>query len=354
MRLLQAIAKDLIASNASLNGRSCAIAVDSMRTAGSNPDVLNLIRLLVSVDPEPAGEIWDQFFRPKQDFLIDPVAMAERYGSPISQKVVANTAAWEQQRHEQPIDGGAAALDMLLRKVGIQSNLSGFGNPPTVRYPIANDIHYKRQFKPLTGPARRDSKQPGTIVEYVGFTDTPMMDWDLPGPSHVDRNVTIRNLGDVEDLIQDYVSRHPDSRLQLYQTPGGFRAWETSERMNTQEFQPRFEELKVDPDYALLSNTGFGRTVRGIPIDPPTFRARVSHKPGRTDWVAQPIATFSGSEAMPDPRSLAVISSFHDEPIRKRYLTQNGANPAAIRSLQQQLPTASATLQAQLRNRFSI
>lgn len=325
-----------------------------MRIAGSNPDLLNLVRLLVSVDPEPAGEIWDQFFRPKQDYLIDPAAMASSFGTPVTQRIVANTAAWEQQRHSQPIDGGAAALDMLLRQVGIQSNLSGFGNPPTVRYPIAPDIHYKRQFKPVTGPARRDSKQPGTIVEYIGLTDTPMMDWDTPGPSHADRNVTIRNLGDVEDLIEDYVSRHPQSRLELYQTPGGFRAWETGERMTVQDFQPRFEELKVDPDYALLSNTGFGRTVRGVPIDPPSFRSRVSHKPGRTDWVAQPIATFSGSDALPDPRALALVEAFHDKPIRDRYLTQGGVNPSAVRLLQNQLPSASNALQSKLRQRFSL
>lgn len=325
-----------------------------MRIAGQSTKALELAGMMLSLDPKPAGEVWDYFFRPKQDYLIDPVAMAASYGTQASRQVVDNTAAWEANLNNRPIDAGAAAIDMMMRRVGIPTNISGFANPPTVRYPIAPDIHYKRQFKPVTGPARRDSKQPGTIVEYVGLTETPMMDWDIPGPSHIDRNVTIRNLGDVEELAMDYVQRHPRSRLQLYQTPGGFRAWETGERLSVEDFQPRFEELNVDPDYALLSNTGFGRTVRGVPIDPPSFRSRISHKPGRTDWVAQPIAVISGKESLPDPRSMALVEAFHDEPIRQRYLTKGGASPAAVAAIRPQLATASKALQSELRRRFGI
>lgn len=325
-----------------------------MRFAGNNPELLDLIKMLVSIDPTPAGEIWDQFYRPAQDYLINPVAMAATYGTPVSQRLVRNTASWEDGLHARPVDGGAAALDMMLRKVGIPSNLSGMSNPPTVRYPISPDIHYKRQFKPVVGPAKRASKQPGTIVEYLGFTDIPMMDWDIPGDSHAARNVTVRNLGDVEELLRGYIQAHPQSRINLYQTPGGFRAWETAERLNASEFQPRFQELNVDPDYAMLSNTGFGRSVQGVPIDPPSFRARISHKPGRTDWVAQPIATFAGKEALPDPQSLRLVNAFHDEPIRNRYLTAGGASPDAVAAVRRTLPTASQDLQRQIRQRFSL
>lgn len=325
-----------------------------MRIAGQSTKALELAGMLLSLDPVPASEVWDHFFRPRHDYLIDPVTMAASYGTPASQQVVTRTAAWEAGLNEKPIDAGAAALDMLMRRVGIPSNLSGVANPPTVRYPVAPDVHYKRQFKPITGPARRDSKKPGTIVEYVGLTETPMMDWDIPSPSHASRNVTIRHLGDVEDLVMDYVQRYPSSRLQLYQTPGGFRAWETGERMTVQDFMPRFEELKVDPDYAMLSNTGFGRTVRGVPIDPPSFRSRISHKPGRIDWVAQPIAVISGKDALPDPRSTTLVKAFHDEPIRQRYLAAGGASPAAIAALRPQLSSASKALQSELRRRFGL
>jgi hypothetical protein len=324
-----------------------------MRIAGQ-PKAIELISMLLAVDPKPAGEVWDHFFRPKQDYLIDPVVMADAFGTPASRRVVHNTATWEQDLNQRPIDAGAAAIDMLMRRAGVRTNISGFSNPPTVRYPISPDIHYKRQFKPVTGPARRGSRYPGTIVEYVGFTDTPMMDWDTPGPSHVDRNTTVRNLGDVEALAREYVKRHPHSSLRLYQTPGGFRAWEVGERLNPADFQPRFQELQVDPDYAMLSNTGFGRTVQGVPIDPPSFRSRISHKPGRTDWVAQPIATISGSEALLDPRSIALVRAFHDEPIRQRYLGAGGASPAAVQAVKTQARTASQALQGELRRRFGI
>lgn len=352
---MPAIVSYPIALSAFQGWRCNVTHVGLMRFAGNNPELLDLVKMLTSVDPIPAGQIWDQFYRPAQDSLIDPVSMAATYGTPASRKVVANTAAWEDGLQALPVDGGAAALDMLLRKVGIPSNLSGIANPPTVRYPISPDIHYKRQFKPVTGPAKKSSKQPGTIVEYLGFTDIPMMDWDVPSSSHLDRNVTVRNLGDVEELLRTYIANHPQSRINLYQTPGGFRAWETAERLNTSEFQPRFQELNVDPDYAMLSNTGFGRTVQGVPIDPPSFRARVSHKPGRTDWVAQPIATFTGADAVtPDPQAIALIKAFHDEPIRRRYLTMDGASPNAVAAVRRALPTASQDLQRQIRQRFSL
>lgn len=320
-----------------------------MRLAGQKPELLQVIKYLIGSKQVPQDQVWQSFAEPRQ-FLIDPVALSQAYGTPASQDVVRNTAAWEAGRAQQPVDLGSAYLDLYLRGLGIKSNLSGLANIPTAYYPISDEVHYKRQFKPAGMGA--DSNQRGTVVEFVNLPNTPMMDWDTPGPYHADRNATVRHLGDVEELIQNYVTAHPDSKIQLYQTPGGFRAWEVGERMGVTDFKPRFEELKVDPDYALISQTGLGRTVNGVDIDPAGFRSRISHKPGRTDWVAQPIASFGSG--LPDPTSRQLVRQLHDEPIRQAYLGNQGVNADAIAALKEHLPTASQVLQQQLLNRFGL
>jgi len=343
-----------------------------MRIAGQRPGVLELLKHLVDGTELPQREIWETFAQPR-NYLIDPVALSQRYGNPASQRVVANTADWEAGRGEQMVDVGAAFLDLYLRDLGAaldaridpvlarlgithqsdlasKANLSGLRKIPTAYYPISDDIHYKRQYKPAGMGANQGER--GTVVEFINLPNTPMMDWDTPGPYHADRNATVRHLGDVEELIENYTANNPDSHIQLYQTPGGFRAWDVGQRMNVSDFKPHFEELKVDPDYALISQTGLGRTVNGVDIDPPGFRSRISHKPARTDWVAQPIATFGART--PDPTSYRLVQELHDEPIRRAYLTQSGVSPAAIAALKEHLPTASQSLQQQLISRFAL
>ena len=320
-----------------------------MRFATQKPEILKVIRYLVGSGQVPAETVWQAFSEPR-DYLINPVALSQIYGSPAEQRVVNSSAAFEAQRGQQPVDLGSAYLDLYLKGLGIKSNLSGLAKIPTTYYPIADDIHYKRQFK-YSGLGTHPT-QKGTVVEFLNLPKTPMMDWDTPGPYHADANATVRHLGDVEELVRDYTSRHPESRLQVYQTPGGFRAWEVGERKTVPEFKERFEELQVDPDYARISEIGLGKTVDGIEIDPTGFRSRISHKPGRVDWVAQPIATFG--EGLPDPRSQRLIRKLHDEPIRKAYLDTMGVNPAAMQALKEHLPTASTALQQALAARFGL
>jgi len=325
------------------------MSAGTMRIAGQRPEILRIISYLVGGAQVPQEKIWQSFSQPR-DFLIDPVQLSQLQGKAATQRVVANTAAWEAGRSQQPVDLGAAYLDLYLRKLGLETNLSGLAKIPTAYYPISDDIHYKRQYKPAGMGANQDER--GTVVEFINLPNTPMMDWDTPGPYHADRNATVRHLGDVEELIENYTANNPDSRIQLYQTPGGFRAWDVGQRMNVSDFKPHFEELKVDPDYALISQTGLGRTVDGVDIDPPGFRSRISHKPARTDWVAQPIATF-GAET-PDPTSYRLVQELHDDPIRRAYPTQSGVSPAAIAALKEHLPTASQSLQQQLISRFAL
>lgn len=318
------------------------------RFAGSNPSVLDALKALISGGQAPAAELWAQLHEPRSSYLIDPVNASARYGSPAHQEVVQGGAQWEAQQGQTMVDLGAATTDLFLKTLGIDTNLSGLRNPPTAHYPIADGISYKRQFKPGNNTAG------GTVVEFLNFADTPMADWDVAGPSHRDANVTVRHLGDVEELVRDYVQQNPRSLMQLYLTPGGFRAWDVGERMSAQDFQPRFQQLQVDPDYALLSTNTSGRSVNGIAIDPAGFRSRISHKPGRTDWVAQPLTTIAGTEALPDPVSRRRVVELHDNPIRQHYLGSGGASPDAMAALQQQLPAASAALQNELRRRFGI
>ena len=160
--------------------------------------------------------------------------------------------------------------------------------------------------------------------------------------------LTAFTAGDVEAMAQEYVKAHPNSMLKLYLTPGGYRAWDLGETMTPKEFKPRFEELNVDPGYAYLSRAPYDG-------DSPGFASRISAKPGRVDWAAQPLATISGRLANPSMRSLQLVDTLHDAPIRKAYLTDGyGANKDAMAALKEELPGVSKTLAAEIRRRFHL
>lgn len=287
-----------------------------------------------------------QLYTPRERYTIDPQVAALKLGSsPDTLRAIQEALNLQHRIHNQPIDAGAFELDLLLNKVGIPSNLSNVRRRPQVAMPLADDAFYKRQSKaaPTGGPA--------TDWEFIRLTETPMMDWDVPDPYHQNPvATTIQNLGDVEQLTRDYIRNHPESSLRIYQTPGGYRAWELAEQMNPSQFAPRFEELNVDPYYAQIAQ----QTPRNQFEGPASFASRVSHKPGRTDWVAQPIMELSGSEAIPSARSIQLVDTLHDAPIRKMYLGASGVSPDAIALLKQQLPTVSEVLQRELINRFKL
>lgn len=319
----------------------------SPRFAGNNPGVLALIQQAITGAPTTAQDLWEQIGASRDDYLINPASAAQLLGTGAHQAAVEEVEQWAQSMAGRKLDSGAVAIDQLLQRAGLNTNVSGLRNPPPIVYPIAPDAQYKRHFKPSPNGGK------GTVIEYINLANTPMMDWDMPSPSHRDANVTVRHLGDVEELVRDYTRQHPSSILQLYATPGGFRAWELGETHTAEQFQPRFEQLNVDPDYARLSTNAMPVSVAGIPLDPAGFRSRVSHKPGRVDWVAQPIATFQGADSQVNPRNMQLVQTLHDLPIQQRYL-QGGVSPDAIAALQQQAGSASLALQNELRRRFRI
>ena len=323
------------------------------RFAGEASALLALLQQAVAGEQTTAGDVWRQIGALQDSYALDPVAMAAQLGGVPYETAARGVSDWATTKGSQPLDRGALAVDQLMRSIGVSTNLAGSTRPPSFYFPIAPDAQYKRQYKP--GP-------PGTVLEVINLANVPMADWDMPGPSHRDANVTVRHMGDVEELVRSYVRQHPTSSMQLYLTPGGFRAWELGENHTAETFQPRFEELQVDPDYSRLSTnsspfawdtrTEAGEAMR-IPLDPPGFRSRISHKPNRVDWVAQPLKLFQGAEAQPIPRSVELVRTLHDRPIAERYL-QGGVSPEAMAVLQQQSTTASAALQAELRRRFRI
>lgn len=282
---------------------------------------------------------------PREFYLIDPLAASQALsGSDRYAEAIQAALDLEQRISNQRVDAGALALDQALGRLGLNTNLAGARKRPARVMPLADDVVYKRQTRQ---PTAMQGGGPGTDVEFIRLAETPMIDWDLPGPSHRDANVTVRNLGDVEDLVRSYVKQHPESLLRVYSSPGGYRAWELGESMTPKAFQPRFDELKADPDYARIS-------LNSTPYEPSSFASRISHKPGRTDWVAQPLFTVHGSNAQLNPRSSQLIRTLHDQPIQQHYLTSGGVSPDAMARLESNISTASQFLQKQLRRRFGL
>lgn len=304
---------------------------------------------LLSSKTLPLTEVQEaaELYTPRSRYTLDPAVAALNLGSsPDTFRAIQEALMLQRRRENQPVDVGAFELDLLLNKVGLSTNLANVRRRPQISMPLADDAFYKRQVKaaPTGGPA--------TDWEFVRLSNTPMMDWDVPDPYHQNPvATTIQNLGDVEQLTRDYVRNHPESQLRIYQTPGGYRAWEMSEMMNPLQFGPRFEELNVDPFYAKIAQqVPASRFEGGIP----TFASRISHKPGRTDWVAQPIMELSGSHSLPSKRSAQLVKTLHDDPIRNMYLGPRGVSPDAIALLKQQMPSVSTVLQRELTKRFGL
>jgi hypothetical protein len=309
------------------------------------------------VNPGPSNvtkqQLFDELFaQSKQRFVIDPETIVSRQNNGDLTQALHKSQQFAQRALQQQIDSGAYELDKILGSIGITSNLSETLKYPTTHYVLEPGVYYKRQHKIPSNQARPTPSSPGVIQEFVGFKDTPMMDWDVAGPYHAERNATIRHLGDVEDRIQNYLSQNPQSTLRLYQSPGGYRAFDLTTRQSPTQYNPSFELLDVDPDYRIISQQrpDVLKYEGNIPVnDTERFNVRINPKVGRVDWVAQPIAEIRGTKAVVDPTNVRRVQMYHDEPIAINFLTGT-AQATGIQKVKENLPTASQFLQQQIRS----
>lgn len=298
-------------------------------------------------------QIFDELFsKAKQRFVIDPATVVSRQNNPDLQQTLHQSQQYAQRILNQRIDPGSLELDRLLSSVGIRSNLSDTLRYPTTHYLLEPGVYYKRQHKLPANQSRPTQSSPGTVQEFIGFKDTPMMDWDVAGPYHAQRNATIRHLGDVEDRIQNYLAQNPQATLRLYQSPGGYRAFDLTTRQSPTQYNQAFELLDVDPDYRMISQQrpDVLKYVGNLAVnDTERFNSRINPKVGRVDWVAQPIAEIRGTSAVVDPTSLRRVAAYHDNPIQQNFL-RGEAQAAGIRKVKENLPTASQFLQKQIQS----
>ena len=298
-----------------------------------------------------AEEIYAMESIPRTGFIIDPVQAAISLGGaqPERLKAIEMALRLRQAAGDREANATLATIDRLLRKtIGTPINLSGVGPvPPAIGMQLADDVYYKRQHKKSKRPDQR-----GTVVEFASFNKVPMMDFDLPTIDH--KNALgqiasqVTNLGDLEDRIVEYREKYPQSKLRLYATPGGYRIFDLAQSMTPAEHVEQSKFIGSDPAYVEINQQEFSR--RNY-VEPPGFRVRLSHKPRPGDFVAQPIIDYKGAPM--NPRNVEIISTMHDEPIDRAYL-KGGVPEASRKMLEQELPTASKALQAEVRRRLRL
>ena len=144
---------------------------------------------------------------------------------------------------------------------------------------------------------------------YFGnFRKTPMLDLDLPGASHFDRNVIHSNKEQAIKKIAEFLGT-PQGKKSLfaaYDTPGGIRLWDLSRRMSPKKYYKKgiSEALGDDPDYRTWNVKRGG------------FATRLSPKPGREgDEVAKFVDYLGSGEAIPE--NVQEVATWHDNLIRK-------------------------------------
>tara|TARA_B100000073_G_scaffold150028_1_gene123677 strand:+ start:293 stop:1162 length:870 start_codon:yes stop_codon:yes gene_type:complete len=281
-----------------------------------------------------------QVFHPRTSYSVDPLEVSQllsgSYGAPGLREKLRDL---ELQAFylSQAVNEGRIARGQSPLEIGVQ---------------LAPDVFYKRQQRKDQNVPKGTPWGPGTEVEFMQLKNTPMMDWDTPDPIHPDASVTVQNLGDVEEIVRDYISKNPESMMRLYQTPGGYRAWELGLEANATEHAPALTQMLVDPNYVKY-NQYTNQVLDNGAIQNAGFNSRISHKPGRVDWVAQPIAEIRGSAAMPSQRSMELVQVMHDDPIKRAYLDKGGT-VQAVELLSQHLPTASQTLQREISRRLGL
>tara|TARA_R110002020_G_scaffold424942_1_gene634365 strand:- start:1191 stop:2060 length:870 start_codon:yes stop_codon:yes gene_type:complete len=281
-----------------------------------------------------------QIFQPRTSYAVDPLQAYESLSGAY------DISGLNKKLKELELQA------FLLSQTVNQRRISRNQLPLEIGIQLTPDVFYKRQQRKNQNVPKGDPWGPGTEVEFMQLKKTPMLDWDTPDPIHPDSSVTVQNLGDVEEIVRDYTSKNPQSMMRLYQTPGGFRAWELGIESNATDYAPALTQMLVDPNYVKY-NQYDNQVLDNGSILGAGFNSRISHKPGRVDWVAQPIAEIRGSEALPSQRSMELVDVMHDSPIKRAYLDKGGT-AQAVQLLSKHLPTASQTLQREINRRLGL
>ena len=295
--------------------------------------------------------------------------IAQQRNPQLSQELVKSQQYQQkllEQQSRPPLEGqmigilGRTPVGLVLGGK-LPQNLATY---PNVSYLASTDpnVYYRRTHK-LKGLGTVPTAQnPGKIMEFVGTEQVPMADWDFPGPDHPANSITnVRTLGDAEERVQQYVSQNPEAAFRLYRTPGGIRAWDLTTQANPHQYARAHKELDIDPNYARISREDSRKRLNFLddspyqrPSDAAVFFSRISPKPGRTDYVAQPIGEIRGAKAqMNNPVNQKFVRAWHDDPIRQAWL-QGNAKQAAMETIKQDLPTASQFLQQHIRNYLNL
>lgn len=236
---------------------------------------------------------------------------------------------------EREVEAQAKRVNKLYAK-NIPLTPSDVAHPKVMLEP---GVWYQSQWQ-------RNKLEPGTLpnglpkgryVDFIGFGEVPMGDWDFPDPIHHHSSVSIKDVGDVYDSLLKYTTDNPNSVWQTYLTPGGVRAFELGEQMTPREFADgmypnswdnRFIQLNVDENYGRLAVKQPQQSV--YPNYPAqSFNARISGKPGREgkDFVAYPLNIVG--EGMQSPYNRRIVREYHDIPIL-RSMAQDGMQPGVL------------------------
>lgn len=177
--------------------------------------------------------------------------------------------------------------------------------------PMSADVALRRElfYNPTGGQLGGGSFGRGY---FSAHKKVPMVDIDLPGPSHSGMQVMFETKKDAMQNFLDFMKTKFGKKTawKLYDTPAGIRMFDISKK--SRGARPRFyegvsQELGSDPYYIAFSRS------KG------TYDSRLMPKPGRKgDFVARPInrigqkKVFKGEDATIDPMSWKEVRSAHD------------------------------------------
>jgi uncharacterized protein (TIGR02996 family) len=147
-------------------------------------------------------------------------------------------------------------------------------------------------------------------VEYIGFNRLLMGDWDIPDDFHFhDGSVTVPNREYVLGILHRDVSQRPNHFWRVYQTPGGVRAFLTSD----------FQVFCAEVHSALMKDLSIDPVYRDIATAQRAWWCRVSPKIGRPgDYVAKPWTTVKGTDGIESLDALLAVKE-HDRLCQRKF-----------------------------------